>query len=75
MTTLPEKMRLAGYIPHAVGKWHCGMATERQTPAGRGYESWLGYFGACNDCKVVLRLFSEVSRVRYDPRKAHVRGS
>ena len=54
MTTLPEKMRLAGYVPHAVGKWHCGMATTRQTPAGRGYESWLGYFGACNDCKNCL---------------------
>lgn len=25
------------------------MATYRHTPAGRGYESWLGYFGACND--------------------------
>ena len=49
MTTLAEKMRLAGYIPHAVGKWHVGMATLRQTPAGRGYESWLGYWSACND--------------------------
>ena len=25
------------------------MATLRQTPAGRGYESWLGYWSACND--------------------------
>jgi arylsulfatase A-like enzyme len=48
-TTLPEKMRLAGYVPHAVGKWDCGGATLRQTPAGRGYESWLGYWSACND--------------------------
>lgn len=49
MTTLPEKMRLAGYIPHAVGKWDVGGATLRQTPAGRGYETWLGYWSACND--------------------------
>lgn len=48
-TTLPEKMRLAGYVPHAVGKWDVGGATLRQTPAGRGYESWLGYWSACND--------------------------
>ena len=26
-----------------------GMATERHTPLGRGYETWLGYFGHCND--------------------------
>ena len=49
MTTLPEKMRAAGYIPHAVGKWDVGGSTLRQTPAGRGYESWLGYWSACND--------------------------
>eukprot|EP00038_Savillea_parva_P001046 m.100915 g.100915 ORF g.100915 m.100915 type:complete len:619 (+) comp10367_c0_seq1:74-1930(+) len=49
MTTLPAKMRQAGYVPHAVGKWHVGMAVEAQTPAGRGYETWLGYFSACND--------------------------
>lgn len=48
-TTLPEKMRQAGWLPHAVGKWDCGGATLRQTPAGRGYESWLGYWSACND--------------------------
>ena len=48
MTTLPEKMRAGGYIPHAIGKWHAGMYSHRQTPLGRGYESWLGYYGACN---------------------------
>ena len=26
-----------------------GMATFTHTPAGRGFESWLGYFGHCND--------------------------
>ena len=42
MSTIPEKMRAAGYIPHAVGKWDVGGATLKQTPVGRGYESWLG---------------------------------
>jgi hypothetical protein len=27
-----------------VGKWNVGMATTRHTPAGRGYNSSLGYF-------------------------------
>ena len=49
MTTIAEKLVAAGYRAHAVGKWDVGMATFRHTPAGRGFESWLGYFGHCND--------------------------
>ena len=26
-----------------------GMATNKHTPYGRGYESWTGYFNHCND--------------------------
>ena len=49
MTSIAEKMSSAGYAPHAVGKWDAGIATFKHTPAGRGFESWLGYFGHCND--------------------------
>lgn len=49
MTSIAEKLRSAGYRTHATGKWDAGMATERHTPMGRGYETWLGYFGHCND--------------------------
>jgi len=49
MTSLAEKLRSVGYRTHATGKWDVGMATERHTPMGRGYETWLGYFGHCND--------------------------
>lgn len=39
-----------------------GMATFRHTPAGRGFESWLGYFGHCNDvspqCRLVYMIVS-----------------
>eukprot|EP00947_MAST-08B_sp_MAST-8B-sp1_P001451 g1451.t1 len=49
MTGIAEKLVSAGYRAHAVGKWDVGMATERHTPLGRGYETWLGYFGHCND--------------------------
>mmetsp|Transcript_31566 Transcript_31566/g.75636 ORF Transcript_31566/g.75636 Transcript_31566/m.75636 type:complete len:642 (+) Transcript_31566:51-1976(+) len=49
MTGLGEKMRLAGYRTHMVGKWDAGMATPQHTPLGRGYETWLGYFQHAND--------------------------
>jgi len=49
MTGIAEKLTTAGYETHAVGKWDCGMATPRHTPAGRGYRSWLGYYNHCND--------------------------
>lgn len=45
MTTIATKLAGAGYSPHAIGKWDVGMATYTHTPAGRGFESWLGYFG------------------------------
>ena len=31
------------------GKWDAGMATHRQTPLGRGYDHFLGYFHHAND--------------------------
>eukprot|EP01043_Picozoa_sp_COSAG02_P066439 COSAG02_NODE_10345_length_1963_cov_1.461910_1_plen_169_part_00 len=30
-------------------QWDAGMATFQHTPVGRGFSSWLGYFGHCND--------------------------
>mmetsp|Transcript_61810 Transcript_61810/g.171314 ORF Transcript_61810/g.171314 Transcript_61810/m.171314 type:complete len:688 (-) Transcript_61810:103-2166(-) len=49
MTGLAEKMRLGGYRTHMVGKWDVGMATPEHTPAGRGFETFLGYYGHAND--------------------------
>ena len=49
MTTIAEKLKQAGYATHAVGKWHCGMATAAQTPTGRGFDSYFGYFTGYND--------------------------
>jgi len=49
MTSVANKMHAAGYKTHAVGKWDIGIASFYHTPAGRGFESWLGYFGHCND--------------------------
>ena len=49
MTGIGEKMKLAGYATHQVGKWDAGMATPDHTPAGRGFQTSLGYFHHAND--------------------------
>ena len=54
MTCVAEKLKLAGYATHAVGKWDVGMATPRHTPWGRGYDSFLGYFHHANGYSLVL---------------------
>jgi arylsulfatase B len=47
-TGIATKLRGAGYATHFVGKWDCGMATQRHTPAGKGYQTALNYFGHGN---------------------------
>ena len=37
-TGVAEKLAGVGYSTHQVGKWNAGMALERQSPAGRGYQ-------------------------------------
>ena len=49
MTGIGKKMKQAGYATHQVGKWDAGMATPDHTPAGRGFDSSLGYFHHAND--------------------------
>jgi len=49
MTGMAQKMRSAGYRTHMVGKWDAGMATPEQTPYGKGYETWTGYYQHAND--------------------------
>jgi len=49
MTTIPRKMKRAGYRTHAVGKWHCGMSTYSKTPHGRGFDTHFGYFEGAED--------------------------
>jgi arylsulfatase B len=49
MTTLATRMKSAGYKTVMTGKWDAGMATQRHTPLGRGYDRFLGYFHHAND--------------------------
>ena len=39
MSTMADKLKTAGYATHAVGKWHCGMASPAHTPRGRGFDT------------------------------------
>ena len=45
MSSLAEKLVIAGYTNHYVGKWDVGVGSPRQTPLQRGFESFFGYFG------------------------------
>lgn len=49
MTVISAKLKEMGYATHQVGKWDAGMATPDHTPAGRGFNSSLGYFHHAND--------------------------
>ena len=49
MTGIAERMCDAGYRTHMTRKWDAGMATYEHTPAGKGYETWLGYYHHAND--------------------------
>jgi arylsulfatase B len=50
MTVIPRVLRELGYRTHLSGKADgFGMATREHVPAGRGFESALGYFAHAND--------------------------
>ena len=49
MTGFAEKLKRAGYRTHMAGKWDAGCATPEQTPQGRGFDSWRGYYQHAND--------------------------
>ena len=49
MTGIGHKLKEAGYATHMVGKWDAGLATPEHTPLGRGFDSWLGFYGHAND--------------------------
>ena len=63
MTGIAAKLKVGGYATHQVGKWHAGGATPDHTPAGRGFDSSLGYFmgndyyteiyGTCKETNIV----------------------
>ena len=49
MTTLPSKLKQAGYATHMVGKWHEGFATTDYLPINRGFDSSSGFLNGGED--------------------------
>ncbi len=46
-TTLPERMRSAGYATGMVGKWHLG-SDDKHHPLARGFQEFFGFLGGAN---------------------------
>jgi arylsulfatase A-like enzyme len=49
MTTISRKLKRVGYVTAITGKWDSGIAHIEQTPWGRGYDEFYGFFGHAND--------------------------
>ena len=49
MTGIAEKLKMAGYETHMVGKWHAGSVTFDQIPTGKGFDTYFGYLHGAND--------------------------
>lgn len=48
-TMLPEQLRRQGYSTHLVGKWHQGFYHPSYLPLQRGFETFFGFLGGCED--------------------------
>lgn len=46
LRTLADELRSAGYATHMAGKWDVGMASWKNTPTYRGFDSFLGFYNA-----------------------------
>ena len=49
MTMLPRKLQQVGYATHQIGKWHLGSQLDWMVPAGRGFNTSLGYLAGAED--------------------------
>ena len=54
-TLWSEKLRASGYHTAQIGKWHVGQASVASVPAGRGFDSSLGFFNYGEDHYTQMR--------------------
>eukprot|EP00039_Didymoeca_costata_P021636 m.345041 g.345041 ORF g.345041 m.345041 type:complete len:597 (+) comp25690_c0_seq1:166-1956(+) len=47
--TIAQRLKSAGYVTRAVGKWHLGFMAWKYTPQERGFDSFFGYYGGSTD--------------------------
>ena len=73
MTTFPEVLKAHGYVTAQVGKWHCGMASPRVIPHGRGFDTSLGFFNFGEDHYTQRRGGQALSAAEPGPTAASAR--
>ena len=66
-TTLPQRLKAAGYATGIVGKWHLGSLPEMQ-PQQRGFDEFFGFLGGAHsyiDAADILRGKEQVKELDY----------
>ena len=54
---MPQYFQQAGYVNHAIGKWHLGFCHQNYTPTFRGFDTFYGfYLGSQVSASVFLSL-------------------
>ena len=46
---MPQYFQQAGYITHAIGKWHLGFCHQNYTPTFRGFDTFYGFYLGSSD--------------------------
>ena len=58
---MPQYFQQAGYITHAIGKWHLGFCHQNYTPTFRGFDTFYGFYLGSQGSKYLHRFIWKVS--------------